>query len=72
MIRADDPAFGFNSGQFSFPVIGTPCPSLVIEASPDLLQWTPLATNDFRSGSLYFTDPQSTAWPSRFYRARTQ
>ncbi len=32
--------------------------------------WTPLASNTLTSGSAYFSDPQRTNYPSRFYRLR--
>jgi hypothetical protein len=32
--------------------------------------WIPLSTNTLSSGSAYFSDPQWTNYPRRFYRLR--
>jgi hypothetical protein len=32
--------------------------------------WSPLATTTLTSGSAYFSDPQWTNYPARFYRLR--
>jgi len=32
--------------------------------------WPPLATNTLTSGSCYFSDPQWTNYPGRYYRLR--
>ncbi len=32
--------------------------------------WTPLQTNTLTSDTLYFSDPQWTNYPARFYRLR--
>jgi uncharacterized delta-60 repeat protein len=69
-IIVDDPTFGFRSNQFSFNVAGIPDQIVVIEASTDLVDWTPLSTNTLYSNRVYFTDPASAPMPSRFYRAR--
>jgi hypothetical protein len=41
-----------------------------VEASEDLANhvWLPLQTNALTSDTLYFSDPQWTNYPSRFYR----
>jgi hypothetical protein len=44
--------------------------NVVIQASPDLHTWIPLQTNPLGSGPIYFSDPQSTTNPRRFYRAQ--
>ena len=45
---------------------------VVVEASTNLANpiWSPLATNTLTSGSSYFSDPQWTNYPGRFYRLR--
>ena len=54
-----------------FPDVTGPSGSnVVIQASTDLQTWTPLQTNLFGSGPLYFSDPQSTNNVQRFYRAQ--
>jgi hypothetical protein len=45
--------------------------SVVVEASPDLVNWTPVVTNTTADVSFSFTDPGSAGQPRRFYRAFT-
>ena len=59
----------FNLGQFGFNLTGPPGQSVVVEASPDLLNWLPVWTNTFGGGQT-FHDPQSGVSRNRFYRAR--
>jgi hypothetical protein len=40
-----------------------------VEASTDLLNWTPLCTNQVVNGSIDFIDPDAQTSQSRFYRA---
>ena len=54
---------------FGFNVIGPSGSNVVIQASTDLQTWIPLQTNLLGSGPLYFSDPQWTNYPERFYRA---
>ena len=46
--------------------------TVVVEASTSLTSpnWSPLATNVINGGSSYFSDPQWTNYPERFYRLR--
>ena len=46
---------------------------VVVEASTDLAQplWAPVGTNTLTDGSSYFSDPQWTNYPGRFYRLRS-
>lgn len=37
-------------------------------ASTDLVKWTPIATNVASAGTVLFTDPAASNFPSRFYR----
>jgi hypothetical protein len=39
-----------------------------IEASADLIQWTPVCTNVVTDGALHFVDPDASVSPARFYR----
>jgi hypothetical protein len=43
-----------------------------VETSTSLADpiWTPVGTNTLTSGSAYFSDPQWTNYPARFYRIR--
>lgn len=52
-----------------YPVANSP---LVIEASTGLANpaWIPLQSCTLTNGSIYFSDPQWTNYPGRFYRVR--
>jgi hypothetical protein len=65
--------FGVQSNGFSFTVSWATNLSVVVEASSTLSNpiWSPLTTNNLVGGSFYFTDPQWTKYPSRFYRVRS-
>jgi hypothetical protein len=67
-------SLGVRSNQFSFTVSWASNASVVVEASPDLKnpKWSPLTTNALSGGTFYFSDPQWTNDPSRFYRVRAQ
>jgi hypothetical protein len=68
-----DRSFGVRQNQFGFNVAGTPDIPLVIEGSTDLAarSWAPLQSCTLTNGSIYFSDPQWTNFPSRFYRIRS-
>jgi len=64
------------NGAPQFTVQGQPGFSYVIEATtnllspPALIPWQPIHTNGtFGDGQFQFTDPDSTLFPHRFYRA---
>ncbi len=59
---------GVMSNQFGFNLIG-PFTSVVVEASTNLVNWTPLATNPLGAGLLRFNDPGWRNLQQRFYRA---
>jgi hypothetical protein len=46
--------------------------SVIIYASPDLLNWLPILTNPPANGSVLFLDSSATNRPLRFYRATEQ
>jgi hypothetical protein len=54
---------------FMFRVAGTAPDGVVIQMSTNLLQWTPVLTNFFSGGYLFYTN--SITGPKRFYRAQT-
>lgn len=62
-------SFGYSNGHFGFKLTGPTGSSVVIQASSDLLTWTPVETNILAGGVLAFTDPQSSLIGRRFYRA---
>jgi hypothetical protein len=47
--------------------------SVVVEACTNLANpiWSPVGTNTLTGGSSYFSDPQWTNHPARFYRLRS-
>src|SRR5207249_4988033 len=49
--------FGFNASQFGFTLTGPAGQVVVVEASTDLVNWSPVWTNSFQ-GTLPFSDPQ--------------
>jgi uncharacterized delta-60 repeat protein len=65
--------FGLQSGQFGFNLGGAAGQVVVIEASTNLATWLPLQTNLVPvSGFLPFSDPDSSRYPRRFYRAQAR
>jgi hypothetical protein len=57
------------AGQFQLRVKGEAGGNYCIEASTNLLQWTPISTNVLTSGTLFFNDPMASGRVQRFYRA---
>lgn len=57
---------GSTSGGFSFTVSGVPGYTYVIQASTDLVNWTPVHTN---IAPFTFTDASSHGFGRRFYRS---
>ena len=72
MIQVGDGSFGFSGGHFGFNITGPQGQTVVIESSTNLQTWTPLQTNIFNAGPLYFSDPQSGFFGYRMYRGRLQ
>jgi sugar lactone lactonase YvrE len=70
MIINSGPGFGFSGGHFGFNLTGPAGQAVVVEASINLVDWLPIWTNTL-GGTLNFSDPQSSAYSHRFYRART-
>jgi hypothetical protein len=65
--------FGVQSNQFGFNINWASGQTVVVEACTDLANpiWSPVGTNTLTGGSSYFSDPQWTNYPSRFYRLRS-
>ena len=57
---------------FGFSLSGVKGQTMVVEGSTNGLDWTPLYTNSATGIPFYFSDPESTKFPARFYRARLQ
>ena len=72
MIQTGDGSFGVRTNQFGFNVTWTSDMVVVVEAStnPGNPAWSPLQTNTFAGDSFYFSDPDWTNYPARFYRLR--
>jgi hypothetical protein len=60
---------GLANGIFTFRFYGEPGTNYVTQASTNLVNWVPLATNQISAlGYLEFTDISSTNYDRRFYR----
>lgn len=68
-----DVSLGVRTNPFGFNFIGPSNQVIVVEACTNLFhpQWQPVHTNILTGGSLYFSDPQCTNHPTRFYRVRS-
>ncbi len=61
---------GFGSNGFGIPVAGSFGHLGVVDASTNLVNWTPIQTNRFFDPPTSFSDVNATNFPRRFYRAR--
>jgi hypothetical protein len=61
---------GIQTDQFGFTLIGSNNEVVVVQACTNLANpvWLPQATNTLTNGSSYFSDPQWTNYPTRYYR----
>ena len=64
---------GVRSNSFGFTISWATNISVVVQACTNLANpvWTPLATNPLVGGTNYFSDPEWTNYPRRFYRITT-
>jgi hypothetical protein len=64
---------GATSNGFGFTISWATNLSVVVEASTNLVNpvWNPVATNTLVGGTSYFSDPQWTNYPTRYYRLRS-
>jgi hypothetical protein len=62
----------FTNGVFQMQLVGSIGSNYVLQASTNLVNWTPLATNPATTNLLNFIDPHSSNYPNRFYRALQQ
>jgi hypothetical protein len=69
-ILNQSPGFGVKSNQFGFTISWATNISVVVEGCTNLVNpvWTPVTTNALVNGTNYFSDPQWTNYPARFYR----
>jgi hypothetical protein len=69
IIQTSNGHFGVRSNQFGFNITGTTNIPIVVEGCTNLANpvWTPLTNVSLTNGSFYFSDPQWTNYPGRFY-----
>lgn len=60
---------GMMSKGFKLKFSGPTGSNLVVQASSDLVHWTPISTNVLTGGSVTYTDTVAQTQPRRFYRA---
>jgi len=62
----------FSNGVLQLQFIGAAGSNYVLQASTNLVNWTPVATNPATTTGIIFIDPKSSNYPARFYRAMQQ
>jgi len=72
-ITTSDASFGVRTNRFGFNITWASDRVLVVEACTNLANpaWIPVGTNTLTGGSSYFSDPEWTNYPVRFYRLRS-
>lgn len=70
LILNNGPSFGVQANRFGFIISWATNISVVVEACTNLVEpvWTPLQTDALTNGSCYFSDPQWSNYPGRYYR----
>ena len=73
LILTNGPSFGVQTNGFGFIISWATNIPVVVEACTNLANpaWSPVGTNTLTDGSSYFSDPQWTNYPARFYRLRS-
>jgi len=71
-VQTSDASFGVLTNQFGFNISWASGMAVAVDACTDPANpvWEPLQTNTLTGDSLYFSDPQWTNHPGRFYRLR--
>jgi BspA type Leucine rich repeat region (6 copies) len=67
-----EPDFDIQTIGFGFTVSWATNAAIVVEASTNLQNWTPVITNTLVNGTNAFGDSEWTNYPQRFYRVRSQ
>ena len=69
LIQTGDGHFGVQNNQFGFNITGTTNIPIVVEACTNLANpvWIPLTNVTLTNGLFYFSDPQWTNYPARYY-----
>jgi hypothetical protein len=72
-MQTSDDSFGVQNNQFGFNINWASGQTVVVEACTNLANsdWQPVQTNTLTTGTAYFSDPQWTNYPGRFYRLRS-
>jgi len=72
-VQTSGASFGVRTNKFGFTITGTRGLVVVVEActNPANPIWFPAGTNTLTGGPVYFSDPQWTNYPARFYRLRS-
>jgi hypothetical protein len=72
-VQTSSASFGVLTNAFGFTIAGSTNLVVVIEACTNVANptWSPVGTNTLTGGSSYFSDPQWTNYPARFYRLRS-
>ncbi len=70
VILNNSAGFGVQPGGFGFTISWATNASVVVQAATNLANpvWIPVSTSPLTSGTNYFSDPQWTNYPERFYR----
>ena len=73
LVQTSDNSFGVHTNQFGFTITGNSNLVVVVESCTDISNpnWQPVQTTTLTGGSSYFSDPQWTNYPERFYRLRS-
>ena len=74
MAQTSGTSFGVRTNRFGFNITtGTLGLVVVVEACTNLSNpvWQPVQTNTLTTGSAFFSDPQWTNYPGRYYRLRS-
>jgi len=71
LILTHSASFGVQPGGFGFTISWATNASVAVEAATNLANpvWIPVSTSTLTGGTNYFSDPQWTNYPERFYRA---
>ena len=74
MILNNGPGFGLQTNAFAFTISWATNSSVVVQACTNLSSpvWTPIQTKTLTNGSCYFSDPDWSNYPVRFYRIGSQ
>ncbi len=69
-ILTDGGSFGVTNNTFAFNIAGSSNELVKVEACTSLVAgiWEPIVTSSLSNGAVYFSDPDYTNHPSRFYQ----